>query len=144
VAKSMEFALPKQEKSPQPREQIELVLLLPDDKEEFTIREKTGQYVYTPTVEQIALFSRVGSKYCKDIDKMGGLFQFLEHITDDDSYTWITERFADPEHDIDLEWLTGFLTGMAGSYKEDGTSAEYEVRTPPKVKRSSAELVNVS
>lgn len=110
MARTIEFDLPeRQEQDQADREPIALVINGKD----------TGHKVYAPTVEHITLFSRVASRMATPVDKMAGIFRFLEAVTDEDSYEYLVGRFEDPKDSLDFEWLTNFLVGMSELAQED-------------------------
>lgn len=115
MAQHIDFDLPERSESDEkPREGIDLYINAKD----------TGYKVYTPTLEQITMFSRVASRYCEPMDKMSGMFQFLEAVTDDESYNYITDRYNDPKDSVDFEWLTQFLLKMAELFKDNNENPE--------------------
>lgn len=82
-------------------------------------KQDTGYKIFAPSIEHIALFSRVGSRMYAVTDKMDGIFRFLEAVTDQDSYTYIINRFEDPADPLDFDFLSGLLVKMAETFGED-------------------------
>lgn len=95
----------------------------------------TGHKVYSPTIEQISFFSRVASKMATPVDKLAGIFRFLESVTDQDSYEYIVGRFEDPRDPLNLEWLTDFVVGMSDLGQEEIAQEQSSQASVPRAAR---------
>lgn len=85
-------------------------------------------WIYYPTAEQAAMFSRVNSRVASDEDKLYGVFEFLQAITDPVSFGYIRARYIDPDDPFETEQLIDLLEAVTASFAEDAAANRAERR----------------
>lgn len=92
-----------------------------------------GEYwIYEPSVEQITLFARANSRVASDADKLYAGFEFLQHVTDSDSFSYIRDRFVDPADAFGVETLADLIGSIVKHFQHRNASNRAERRAVTK------------